>query len=199
MESTKAMMHTPDRSHLRFPEKAKSFFGFLRELGFSEIEVLPTLVRYRKDDVEVDIYHGRQSYEIGAGITAFGNRYSISEIIRQFDPQFGERYRYASAAEPEGVIAALEELSSLMKRYCSSALNGDEKFFLNLEDERKSWAEEYALDVLVEQLRPKADEAFRQKDYQKVVEIYSRIKKRLTPAENKRLCIAEERSSSSRG
>ena len=82
----------------------------------------------------------------------------------------------------------------LLKRYGRSALDGDLLFFSSLEGERKLWSEEYALDVLTEQLRPQADEAFRQKDYSKAVELYSRIRERLSPVELKKLSIAEERS-----
>jgi hypothetical protein len=92
------------------------------------------------------------------------------------------------------VVAGLKELSLLLKRYGRSALDGDPQLFASLEGERKLWSEEYALDVLTEQLRPQADEAFRQKDYSKAAELYSRIRERLSPAELKKLSIAEERS-----
>lgn len=141
----------------------------------------------------MDVYHGRQSYEIGAGLTAFGTRYSISEIIRHMDPDVARGYRYSASTTPEGVVAGLEELSSLMKRYGRSALDGDPQLFAMLEGERKLWSEEYALDVLAEQLRPQADEAFRQRDYSKAAELYSRIRGRLSPTELKKLGIAEER------
>ena len=45
-----------DRAHLNFQSAVREKFAFLNDLGFSEIEALPTLVRYRKDDVEVDVY-----------------------------------------------------------------------------------------------------------------------------------------------
>ncbi len=187
-------MDVSDRTYLNFAEEVRQAFAFLGELGFSEIEALPTLVRYRKGNVEIDVYHGRQSYEIGLGITAFGTRYAISEIIRHIDSETAKSYRYAAATTPVGVVACLKELSLLLKRYGRSALDGDPKLFSSLEGERKLWSEEYALDVLTEQLRPQANEAFRRKDYSKAAELYSRIKERLSPAELKKLSIAEERS-----
>lgn len=186
-------MNKPNRAYLKFAEEARKAFTFLGELGFSEIETLPTLVRYRKGAVEVDVYHGRQSYEIGAGVTAFGTRYAISEIIRHIEPDFAKRYHYAAATTPESVVIGLEELSTLMKRYGRTALAGDPQLFTLLEGERKLWSEEYALDVLVGQLRPQADEAFRQRDYSKAADLYSRIRERLSPAEIKKLSIAEGR------
>lgn len=186
-------MNASDRAHLNFENEARKAFAFLGDLGFSEIEALPTLVRYRKGSVEVGVYHGRQSYEIGAGITAFGTRYAISEIIRHIAPEAEKHFRYPATTTPEGVFAGLDQLSSLMKRYCRSALDGDPQLFSILESERKSWSEEYALDVLADQLRPQADEAFRQRNYAKSAELYSRIRDRLSPAEIKKLSIAAER------
>jgi hypothetical protein len=92
-----------------------------------------------------------------------------------------------------GALPALEELRGLMKRYAGSALDGDPKLFSALERERKSWSESYALDVLADQLRPQADEAFRQKDYARAADLYSRIRERLSPTEVKKLRVAEER------
>lgn len=185
-------MDMSDRLSLNFAAAVRNYFEFLSGLGFSEVEALPTLVRYQKSGVEVDVYHGRQSYEVGAGVTAFGVRYSIPEIVRHTDSELAKEYRCKSVVTPEGVAVAVEELSLLTKQYCCLALEGDRSLFLALENERKLWTEEYALDVLVEQLRPKADEAFRKKDYSKVVELYSHIRTRLTPAEVKKLSIAEK-------
>lgn len=188
-----SIMNTSDRSYLNFETKVRKAFAFLSILGFSEVEALPTLVRYRKGSVEVDVYHGRQSYEIGAGVTSFGARYAISELIRAIDPEAAKQFHYAMVTTAEGVAAGLEDLSSLMERYGSAALHGDSQFFSMLEKQRKCWAEEYALDVLVEQLRPQADEAFLEKDYSTAVELYSRIRQRLSPAELKKLSFAEKR------
>lgn len=185
-------MDTAYYLNLNFEENARKAFAFLCELGFAEIEALPTLVRYQKDGIEVNVYYGRQSHEIGASIIAFGNRYPISTIIRITDPKEFDHFHYTMASTPDGVAAALEDLSLLMKHYGRKALEGDFQFFLMLERQQRMWAEDYALDVLTRQLRPQADEAFRKKDYLKATELYSRIKERLSPAELKKLNIAEK-------
>lgn len=186
-------MNAPDRSQLHFERKVRGAFLFLADEGFAEVEVLPTLVRYRKGDVEVDVYHGRQSYEIGGGISASGTRYAMSEIVRASDPDAAKSYRNAVAKTPEGVAAGLEELSALMKHYGAAVLQGDSQFFSMLEKQRKQWAEEYALDVLAGQLRPQAEDAFRRGDFSKAADLYGRIQERLSPAEAKKLALAEER------
>lgn len=188
-----SIMNKSDRSYFNFEEKVRRAFSFLTDLDFNEVEALPTLVRYRKDGVEVDVYHGRQSYEIGAGVSAFGTRYAISEIIRAVNPDAAKQFRYVTTSTSEGIILGLEKLSSLMKHYGREALEGNSKFFSKLEKQRQLWVEEYSLDVLAEQLRPQAEEAFRRKDYSKAADLYSRIKKCLSPAEIKKLNVAEKR------
>lgn len=192
-------METSDRSYLNFVVTVRKAFAFLGDLGFSEVEALPTLVRYRKGDIEVDVYHGQQSYEIGAGVTAFGTRYAIGEIIRAIDSEAAKQFRNATALTPEVVAVSIESLSALIQRYCGAALQGDPQFCSMLINQRKHWSEEYALDVLTEQLRPQANEAFRLGDYAKAAELYTRIESRLSPAEVKKLRFAEEKLGEKRG
>jgi hypothetical protein len=182
-----------DRSDLHFAAAVREEFAFLDELGYLEIEVCPTLIRYRRNDVEVDVHHGRRSYEIGAGISYQGTRYNMAEIIRAIDPEAFERYGGSLTSTPEGVGAGLRELSLLMRRFGVAALRGDSQFFSTLEAKRKLWVDDYWLDGLASQLRPQADEAFHRGDYLKAAQLYGRIRYRLSPAESKKLAIAEER------
>lgn len=188
-----SIMGTTDRAYINFEEKVRKAFAFLEDLGFSEVEALPTIVRYRMGGVEVDVYHGRQSYEIGADVAVLGTRYTIWEIIYAIAPETAQQFHYTMATTPEGVDIAISELSSLMKRYGREALAGDTQFFSTLEEQRKTLSKEYAIDVLAEQLRPQADEAFRQRDYSTAFKLYSRIREKLSPAEIKKLKLAEER------
>jgi hypothetical protein len=80
-----------------------------------------------------------------------------------------------------------------LKRYGSAALAGDTKFYARLDGLGKEWSEQYALDVLADQLRPKAAAAFRQGDYAAAAALYGKIRARLSAAELKKLAIAESR------
>ena len=185
-----------ERTRLNFANAVSEKFAFLKDSGFSEVESLPTLVRYRNrgSDVEVSIYHGRQSFEIGFELFRHGARYSISELIRVADVEAAERYRNCSATTPGGVATCLTQLEELVRKYCERALSADLSFFATLEEQRKSWADEYALDVLTEQLRPKAEAAFRQGNYRQAADLYERIRPRLSAAELKKLALAKERA-----
>lgn len=186
-------MSEQDRDRLNFASEATTAFVFLNDLGFLQVESLPTLVRYRKDDVEIVVHHGRLSYEIGADISYRGKQYALAEIVRAIDPDAAKQCGLM-ASTTEGVAMGLEELGSLMKRYGVAALQGDPQFFSTLEGKRKVWVEEYWLDGLARQLRPQAEDAFRRGDYVAAVELYARIRSRLSPAETKKLQLAEERS-----
>jgi hypothetical protein len=186
---------TQDRSNLHFEREAREAFKFLEDLSFILVEALATLVRYRKDGVEVDVYHGRQSYEIGAGVTAFGTRYSMGEILDATDPEAGKTYRVFATTSSDEVVMGLKALSELMKQYGTAALQGAPQFFMVLAKQREQWSQDYARDTLARQLRPQAYEAFRQRDYSTAAELYNRIRDRLSSVETKKLALAEKRRS----
>jgi hypothetical protein len=120
----------------------------------------------------------------------------MSEIVRANDPEAAKAYRNAVAQTPEGVAVGTQALSALMRLYGAAALRGDSQFFVRLANQRAQWAKEYALQVLADQLRPQAEDAFRRRDYSKAAELYGRIRDDLSPAEAMKLALAEQRISS---
>ncbi|MBK6286719.1 MAG: hypothetical protein IPJ33_14400 [Gammaproteobacteria bacterium] len=185
-----------ERMRLNFGNAVRMKFSRLINLGFIEVESLPTIVRYQKDDLEIRIYHGRKSFEIGFEICHQGSCYSISELIRAIDSEAADRYRNYTATTSEAIGKGLTQLEQLVLRYAERALQSDPVFFEELEADRRAWAEGYSLDVLAELLRPKADAAFRSGNYLKAAELYERICPRLSAAELKKLAIAKERAAS---
>ena len=120
---------------------------------------------------------------------------NLSEIVRAVDSEVAKEYRNAVATTPEGIAAGLEELAALMRHYGSGALRGEQQFVAALERQRKQWAEGYALDVLAVQIRPQAEDAFRRGNYAQAAELYGRIRECLSPAEAKKLSLAQDRRS----
>ena len=192
MDSDKSGM---ERLRQHFADEVRSRFAFLSDLGFTEIEATLALVRFQNlnGDVEVGVYYERQSYEPGITVTHGGISCSLGQMIRVVEPQTGKEYRDFAVTTESGLTEGLERLVKLTKRYGQRAIQGDLEFYADLEIKRKSWVHEYALDVLVNQLRPKAEEAFRRGDYRNAAELYERIRSRLTAAELKKLAIATER------
>lgn len=182
------------RKRLNFAHAVRQRFAFLEDLGFLEVESLPTLVRYRKEKLEVALYHGRQSFELGLEIDRDGSRYSIPELIGVADIEAAKHYRNYAATTSAGIVEGLNQLAQLVMHYGDRALRGDPAFFAMLEDRRKSWSEGYALDVLARQLRPKAQAAFQKGNYREAAELYERIRPRLSAVEEKKLALAKERA-----
>lgn len=183
-----------DRQYLQFPETVAQVFSFLQDYGFQQVEALPTLVRYRCGDLEARVFHGRHSYELGFEIGYEDAMFSTGALIRASDPHVAEQYRGSVVRTPSALLLRLHEIADLVRRYGERDLCNDPAFFALLHKQRKEWAKQYAFDVRCEQVRPKAEAAFREGRYREAAELYREIRAGLSPAEIKKLAIAEKRS-----
>ena len=183
----------PERTRLNFANVVERRLAFLAEFGFSQIESLPMLVRYKRGDLDLNVYHGRRSLEIGLQIGHGQERFSISELVRATDPVAAEKYRNPAATTAIELEAAVDRVAELLRLFGKRALCDDPEFFVDLRRQRKSWSEAYALDVLADQIRPKAEAAFREGRYQDATELYERIAPRLSAAEQQKLAVARKR------
>jgi hypothetical protein len=169
-------------------------FAFLVPLGFSEVEASPEIVRYKNGTLDVMVHHSLLSFEVGLHIDRSGETFSISEVIRVADPVAAASYRCPTANTLEQLECGVHELSWLVRRFGERALLNDPEFFACLRGLRIVWSDAYALDVLVEHVRPRAETAFREGRYREAVELYEKIASRLTPAERAKLAAARKRS-----
>ncbi len=192
-------MSTSDRSQLAFVSSAKSAFQFLiTEYGFSIIEEEPTFIRYETTAVFINIYHGRQSYEIGfeCGLKRIeeASRYRLPVILLGL---LGEKAReiraYYQANEQEVIANCLVKLASLVKDYCSPVLQGDDIAFARIANvsssENRALTEKYSIDPI----KRKAEAAWSDKNYEKVISLYGSIKGSLSEIEKKRFDYACKR------
>ena len=154
----------------------------------------PTLVRYSCQNVEVDIYQGRRSFEVNLGVSINGERFSLSELICLSDSKMADSYRNPVATDNKLVVSAVSEVALLLRQFGALALRGDSSVLAALITQRQRWSDAFALDVLAEQTRPLAESAFRSGDYPRAAELYGRIRSRLSRAEKGKLALAEERS-----
>lgn len=183
-----------ERNKLNFSDAVIRNFSYLREFGFNVVELLPTLVRYQNGDIEVAVFHGRQSFEIGVDVFRRGVKYALSELMRIADPAAEADYRPFAATTPQGISDGLKYVAQLFRRFSERSLKGDAAYFAELDRQRSQWAKDYAMDVLADQLRPKADAAFRSGDYRQAAALYESIKSRLSDVEFKKLALAKSRA-----
>lgn len=179
---------------LQFVEAVRRNFAFLGDAGFAEIEALPTLVRYRSGKTGVDVHHGRKSFEVGLQVSFHNKRYSLSEMIRVFDPVLGNQFRNMVARDDASLETALAHLRDAFLRHGAQSLENEKAYFKRLDELKMGWVKAYVLDALVQRTRPKAAAAFRRADYRTAAELYGKIEGRLSPAEAMKLQIARQRS-----
>lgn len=192
-------MRTIDQADLgrelfNFPAIVSERFAFLRDFGFARAHSLPTLVSYRKAEVEVNVFHGRRSFEVGFEILRAGKRYSMSQLIRLTDEEAGAQYRRSMATTPTLLIPAVERLAELVRRYAVPILQGDAEIFATLDKQAEILRRNFDLDTVARQTRPEAESAFREHRYREAAELYERMSDRLTPAERKKLEFARRHS-----
>ena len=168
------------RTDLNFVDAARSAFGFLKALDFSEVASDETIVRYATDRVSLSVYHGRSSYELGIELrmladTAGAPGHSMSALIRLERPEEAARFRNAIATTPLEVESGVGELAKLVQAYGGQALRGEPTVFARLQQQRSEWAAQYADEVAYAQVLPAADDAFRSHDYARAARLYEQI------------------------
>lgn len=182
------------REPLDFDRVVKEQFSFLSNFGFVVVDATPTLVRFIGPALELNVYHGRQSYEIGLEIGREEQMFSLAELIRASDAVVARQYRKFATSNAAGVIAGVKQLAELTLRYGERALRDDPRFFELLERNRQTASKEYELEVRAQQTRLKANAAFKQRRYAEAAELYESILETLSESERKKLKIARDRS-----
>jgi hypothetical protein len=187
-------MDNPQR-FLRFKDTALKEFHFLESLGFRVAETNETDVRYAGPTADLEVFHGRQSYEIGVNVVHQGDRYSLEEIRNLQSLQCGDAadFRKFAATDAHGIEVGVARVASACRECLQIILNDDPAIYRELQKLREAHGRELALASLISQVRPKADEAFRAKNYRQAAELYESIREGLSPAELRRLEIAKSR------
>ena len=190
----------PERANLRFADEVLAAFDFLTtDYGFHRSRVDVTFIRYESRDVFVNVYHGRASYEVELEIGRFADRvgtedvkFSLGDIIDVMGARADTGYTFFQASNADRVKRLVPRLAELLKEYGKDALAGDPLFFARLQDEQTRMSREYRKQSDLRRIREQVGEAWNQKNYVKVVELYEPIRDDLTAAEIKKLEYARK-------
>jgi hypothetical protein len=186
--------YTIDRSLLRFTEEVKAHFAFLEAKGFRCTRSEVTLVRFESAELAIDIYHGRQSYEISLQIENVreSDSYSFLEILRLTHNEPAEQYRDYATHTVEGVAEGVRRLAELFRKCVDSDILNDSELFFRLKQQRGEWAKSYALETQLEQARRKSESAWAEKKFGKVIEVLAPFQEHLNPSDLKKLEYAKK-------
>jgi hypothetical protein len=184
---------------LDFIRTVAEAFGWLHGLGYAISEKGPSIVRFTNQSTLITVYHGRSSGEVGVEVSKReaedAERFSMSELIRLAEPKAADAYRNPIAISTDELRKAVDSQSERLQHYGERVLRGESGIWYELQAQRKKWSQEFAAEVLAAQVRPIAAEAFRERDYDRVVELLSKIEGQLTPSEKQRLEYARRQVS----
>jgi hypothetical protein len=187
----------PGRELLGFKEAALSSFAFLSSYGFKRVQEESTLVRYESKTVFVNVYHGRGSYEIGIEIgrldrpEKYGLEYIVSEAGKAaWESEGFGRSTMFQVSSRDGVQRFVPKVAELVKKYADHFLRGDHAFYDGLEKVNARRADEFTRQQGLARKRKTAEAAWQEKNYPKVVELYSSMREDLTSVEAGRLSYA---------
>ncbi len=93
----------------------------------------------------------------------------------------------------------MPKVAELLKKYGESFLNGDARFYEQLDEANRRASAEYIKQQLLEDVPKQADAAWSGKNLPCVVELYRSMRDELTKIEDKRLAYAEKQTRPSTG
>ncbi len=185
-----------NRENLKFNFNVRNNFQFLiDDYNFEFVKEDFTFVRYETDQLFVNIYHGRLSYELGfeCGLKSKGedSRFRLNTILRGLIGDTHNKQTFYQASNKEAVANCLSKISDIVKKYCFSLLRAEDLAFVKVDrasaDEGQELTEKYTLGFVREQ----AEQAWRNKEYKKVRSLYKTIEEKLSYIELKRLKYAD--------
>jgi hypothetical protein len=189
------------RVYFGFPEAVMTSFRFLvEEFRFACVKQDATIVRFESNEVFVNIYHGRASYELGVEIGQLRKDtdvpecgFTLGEIISVADSKIGSMYRPYQISMPQQINKFVSETAELVRRYATSALIGDRAYFQRLSDLRVRISNAYIKEMELSRIRTDVEVAWREKNYKQVVELYGAVEDDLTSSEIKKLGYAKRK------
>lgn len=191
-----------ERALLGFKEAVLSAFNFLiTDYGFRCVKKDITLVRYESKNIFVEAYFNNSTGELEVLLGSSGehidNRreFYLYELVHSKDQNVSTGFPMFTAHNHKQMVQSLRQLATLLKKYGKDLLKGDTDKFKQLIKWRQSESDMLTRKMQFGNDRAKADTAWHEKDYAKVIKLYETIKEDLTLIELKRLEYAKRRKS----
>jgi hypothetical protein len=177
MESSMSLsaIHGDSPGRLGFIDLVLSTFAFLLRLGFFVARREATLVRFEKDNVFVNIYHGRASYQVGLelGRLRDGDMYSLHELFQALAPNDIEQAR-CQTTDPEVLRQCLASIAATVERHCDALLAGNAIAFEKVDAAVAPLRKAATLQAQFGATIDRADKAWESKDFSKATDLYEK-------------------------
>jgi len=177
------------RLYKRFVEYAIKYFAFLKTVyGMDLVETAhKECVRYQSCLSWIEIWYDRFSIHIDIGIMNSSLKESLW-IIKFYKTGEAKSVHYMASTE-EALEKGVKKLANFVRLYCDEALKGDIAFYKKVHRFWDNVTAKYDLENKVKDIELQAKEAWGEKDYMTVVELYSSLLPNLSKVQKKRLSI----------
>jgi len=153
-------------------------------------------VCYASKDVFLYVHFDTYSYELGleVGLLSVGSKescfYSLAEVLEVVLGKDHEYTTFCQSSTKDGVEEYIKHFSEIVKNHYEPALQNRKDFFECLALAKSASAELSMRNLRLQDVRKEAAEAWDNKDYSRLVELYEPIRSELTNAELKKLDYA---------
>jgi hypothetical protein len=175
-----------------FNLQVKKHFAFLRIEYHMRLckSPLEECVKFKSNAAWVKVWFDKYSLEIYMGTKNEHYQLSLREVM-QYQMGSGRDAAYM-AADEEKLDRGLRKLSDYTRRYCHEALCGNIEFYKAIIKSQEKLNKELAVKNKAKYIESLAREAWDEKDYNKVIEIYTPILDNLSPIQQKRLSLCKK-------
>jgi hypothetical protein len=182
----------------RFPDMTKRAFLFLEDAGFRLVQSNLSESQYETDRVFVTIGWDARSGELDVFVglqPRKGKRqdtFSLSDLLRMEGVDVQERQMPFQVADESRLGPFLEKLAEDMRTHAQPVLAGDRLYFRRLEAFRHAQSQVYMRDMKLQQVRSEAEKAWRKRELDKVLALYTSIEDDLSASEKGKLAYAKQ-------
>jgi hypothetical protein len=175
-------------------------FAFLPPLGFFVARREGALVRFEKDSVFVNVYHGHSSFQIGLELGRLheGDLYSLHELLSAVAPADIGRAR-CQATDPEVLAPCLASIAETIERNFGALLSGNANAFEKLGSAVFLLRQAGTLQAQFGAIIDHADRAWESKDLGKAAAPYEKGVPALDEARMRRLEYLRKQNEKERG
>jgi hypothetical protein len=181
-----------------FVEAAKQAFSFLERDGFRLTKSEPGRVQFDSNRMFVAIEWEARSGELevffGLPPTKGGapDAFSLRDLLGMEDVDVPEREMPFQVSEEGKLRPFIDKLADDAKRYAQPALAGDRMYFRRLHAYRSTQAETYMRNMEVRRVRMEAEKAWKERQLDKLIRLYTSIEDHLTASERAKLAYARQ-------
>lgn len=183
---------------MRFPDMARQAFSFLEDAGFHLIQRDPARLQYETDQAVVTIEWDARSGEMNVFIGLQPRKgepldaFSLSDLLGMQGVDVPERKMPIQVADESRLGPFLEKLAEDTRVHAQPALAGDRMFFHRLKAFRDARSQAYMRDMRLRHVRSEAERAWRERELDKVIGLYTSIEDELSESEKGKLDYARK-------